>query len=88
MVNADDKIKTYINAQEVTMFIVPGIDEATEFETQTRHEIGVRSCHKPDCGYADKQFRRLSGSPFKTSLRGLEIREVPERQQKPKDFTM
>lgn len=41
MVNPDDKIKTYISAQEVTMFIVPGIDEATEFETQTRHEIGV-----------------------------------------------
>lgn len=41
MVNPDDKIKTYINAQEVTMFIVPGIDEATEFETQTRHEIGA-----------------------------------------------
>lgn len=43
MVKPDDKIKTHINAQEVTMFIVPGIDEATEFETQTRHEIGVRS---------------------------------------------
>ncbi|KIY30842.1 mRNA-decapping enzyme subunit 2 [Cryptococcus gattii E566] len=41
MVNPDDKIKTYISAQEVTMFIVPGIDEATEFETQTRHEIGA-----------------------------------------------
>ncbi|OWZ52898.1 mRNA-decapping enzyme subunit 2 [Cryptococcus neoformans c45] len=41
MVKPDDKIKTHINAQEVTMFIVPGIDEATEFETQTRHEIGA-----------------------------------------------
>nr|ODN87587.1 hypothetical protein L203_03366 [Cryptococcus depauperatus CBS 7841] len=41
LINAEDRIKTHINAQEVTMFIVANIDEATEFETQTRHEIGA-----------------------------------------------
>ncbi|KAL7418683.1 mRNA-decapping enzyme subunit 2 [Cryptotrichosporon argae] len=35
-------VKTLINAQEVTMFLVSGIDEATTvFETQTRNEIGA-----------------------------------------------
>ncbi|TYJ51827.1 hypothetical protein B9479_007585 [Cryptococcus floricola] len=41
MVKSDDRIQTHINAQEVTMFIVGGIDEGTVFETQTRHEIGA-----------------------------------------------
>ncbi|WVQ76148.1 hypothetical protein IAR50_005799 [Cryptococcus sp. DSM 104548] len=41
MVKSEDRIQTHINAQEVTMFIVGGIDESTVFETQTRHEIGA-----------------------------------------------
>ncbi|WWD22542.1 hypothetical protein CI109_107035 [Kwoniella shandongensis] len=41
MIHSSDKIKTHINAQEVTMFIIKGIDEATVFETQTRNEIGA-----------------------------------------------
>ncbi|WRT63811.1 uncharacterized protein IL334_000736 [Kwoniella shivajii] len=41
LTNPADKIKTHINAQEVTMFIVKGIDEATVFKTQTRNEIGA-----------------------------------------------
>ncbi|WWC66798.1 uncharacterized protein I206_100704 [Kwoniella pini CBS 10737] len=41
MIHEPDKIKTHINAQEVTMFIVKGIDESTVFETQTRNEIGA-----------------------------------------------
>ncbi|ODN96275.1 hypothetical protein I350_08286 [Cryptococcus amylolentus CBS 6273] len=41
MVKSEDRIQTHINAQEVTMFIVGGIDEGTVFETQTRHEIGA-----------------------------------------------
>jgi mRNA-decapping enzyme subunit 2 len=40
-INPDDFIKTQINAQEVTMFIVKDIDESTVFETQTRKEIGA-----------------------------------------------
>jgi mRNA-decapping enzyme subunit 2 len=43
MINPKDNVKTQINAQTVTMFIVGGIDESTRFETQTRNEIGVRS---------------------------------------------
>ncbi|WWC58153.1 uncharacterized protein I303_100688 [Kwoniella dejecticola CBS 10117] len=41
LIHEPDKIKTHINAQEVTMFIVKGIDENTVFETQTRNEIGA-----------------------------------------------
>ncbi|EJT47348.1 deadenylation-dependent decapping-related protein [Trichosporon asahii var. asahii CBS 2479] len=41
LINEDDFIKTQVNAQEITMFIVPGIDESTVFETQTRKEIGA-----------------------------------------------
>ncbi|WWC85845.1 uncharacterized protein L201_000712 [Kwoniella dendrophila CBS 6074] len=41
LINPVDKIKTHINAQEVTMFIIKGIDESTIFETQTRNEIGA-----------------------------------------------
>ncbi|KAK8845593.1 hypothetical protein IAR55_006309 [Kwoniella newhampshirensis] len=41
LIQTNDKIKTHINAQEVTMFIIKGIDENTVFETQTRNEIGA-----------------------------------------------
>ncbi|WVQ62674.1 uncharacterized protein L199_000821 [Kwoniella botswanensis] len=41
LIHPTDKIKTHINAQEVTMFIVKGIDENTVFKTQTRNEIGA-----------------------------------------------
>lgn len=41
-VNEKDRIQTQINAQMVTMFIAPGVDEeGTVFEAQTRKEIGV-----------------------------------------------
>lgn len=40
-INTKDKISTQISAQNVTMFVVMGIDENTQFETQTRNEIGV-----------------------------------------------
>ncbi|OCF40735.1 hypothetical protein I317_05430 [Kwoniella heveanensis CBS 569] len=41
LIDPSDKIKTHINAQEVTMFIIKGIDEGTIFKTQTRNEIGA-----------------------------------------------
>jgi mRNA-decapping enzyme subunit 2 len=41
LINIKDSIKTQINTQEVTMFLVGGIDESTVFETQTRKEIGA-----------------------------------------------
>ncbi|WVQ93571.1 hypothetical protein IAU59_000646 [Kwoniella sp. CBS 9459] len=41
LIDPADKIKTHINAQEVTMFIINGIDEGTIFKTQTRNEIGA-----------------------------------------------
>ncbi|WVF65939.1 hypothetical protein IAT40_000677 [Kwoniella sp. CBS 6097] len=41
LIDPADKIKTHINAQEVTMFIIKGIDEGTIFKTQTRNEIGA-----------------------------------------------
>lgn len=34
-------IKTQVNAQDITMFLVLGIDESTVFQTQTRKEIGA-----------------------------------------------
>jgi mRNA-decapping enzyme subunit 2 len=40
-INEQDQIQTHINSQHVTMFIVPGVPEATLFEAQTRNEIGV-----------------------------------------------
>jgi mRNA-decapping enzyme subunit 2 len=51
MINPKDIVKTQINAQMVTMFIVGGIDEETVFITQTRKEIGVGSGMRSCSGY-------------------------------------
>lgn len=41
MIHTAERVQTQINAQTVTMFIIPGIDEQTVFEAQTKKEIGV-----------------------------------------------
>lgn len=41
LIQPEDFVKTQVNTQDITMFIVKGIDEATVFETQTRKEIGA-----------------------------------------------
>lgn len=41
LIDPNSFIKTQVNAQDITMFLVLGIDESTVFETQTRKEIGA-----------------------------------------------
>ncbi|WVW81843.1 hypothetical protein I302_103841 [Kwoniella bestiolae CBS 10118] len=99
MIHPTDKIKTHINAQEVTMFIVKGIDENTVFKTQTRNEIGaiewVRLADLPTWinkkgpkktgGNGQKKFYNVTPfvTPLKQWLKGHGIDPYMKPKKKP-----